>query len=266
MLLRSLFLKTLRDLRGQILGWGLGIGSLGWMIIALYPSFKDQMAVYADLIASFPPALTAFFGDMSNLGDWSGWLNVEFFSWVPPILAVFAVAVGTGLIAGEEEKGTLDLLLSQPIHRWRVVAEKSAALVAATVLIVLLAAVCMIAGSVAVGETKDLARLTLATLDIAPVTLASGAFALMASVVLRRKRLATATAVIVVVGSWFLDALGKAVNVLKPYRPFTLFHYYNGGTVMSKGMEWGNAGVLLGLTALFFAVSLIAFQRRDIAI
>jgi ABC-2 type transport system permease protein len=266
MLLRSLFLKTVRDMRGQILGWGIGIGLMGLLVVTLYPSFKDQMGAWADLLASYPPAVTAFFGDMTMMVEWSGWLNVEFFSWIPPILAVFAVAAGAGLIAAEEEKGTLDLLLSHPIRRWRVVVEKWTALVVASVAICLLAALFLIVGAVVAGETEDLARLLLATLDIVPITLASGTFALLASVALRGRRLAITLAVVLVIGSWFVDSLGKMVEVLKPYRPLTLFHYYNGGSILLGGGDWGNVGVLLGLSILFLAASLVAFQRRDIAV
>lgn len=266
MLLRNLFLKTLRDLQGQILGWGTGAGLLGLLVILLYPPFQDQMGALTELLSSYPPALSAFFGDMSKLGQWEGWLNVEFYSWVPPILAIFAVGTGTGLIAGEEEKGTLDLLLSHPVRRWRLVADKFGAFVVATLLICLLAAAFLIAGAAMIGETENLAGVLQATLDIVPVTLAGGTFALMASVVLRRRRWATTAALVVVIGSWFVDSLGKAVEVVEPYRPFTLFYYYEGGAALTDGRDWGNTGVLLGLTALFLALSLAAFQQRDVAV
>jgi ABC-2 type transport system permease protein len=264
MLLRSLFLKTVRDMQGQIWGWGLGLGSLGVMVIALWPAFKDQVGAYMQIFQGMPAALTAFFGDFSQMGSWSGWLQIEFFSYVPPILAVFAVAAGTGIIAGEEERGTLELLLSQPIRRWRVVAEKAGALLVAVLLICLLAALCLLVTALAIGQTQDLDRLFLATLDMAPIALASAAFALMASVLFRRRRAATAVSLVVVIGSFFLESLGRGVNVLKPYRPFALFHYYGGGAPLSGSYEWGNLGVLLGLTVLFLAVALLAFQRRDL--
>jgi ABC-2 type transport system permease protein len=266
MLLSNLFLKTLRDLRGQILGWGLGLGLLGLLMAALYPAFQDQMSLMVDLLAGYPPALTAFFGDMSDMGRWEGWLQVEFFSWIPPILAVFSVGVGTGLIAGEEERGTLDLLLSQPIRRWRVVADKFVAFVAAALLICVTVALCLVVGALMIGQTASLDGLVLATLNMVPITLAGGTFALMASTVLRNRRLATMVAIFVIIGSWFVDSLGKVVDVLEPYRLFTLFHYHTGDVVLTGSLGWGDVGMLLGLTILFFVISLLAFQRRDIAV
>jgi ABC-type transport system involved in multi-copper enzyme maturation permease subunit len=89
---------------------------------------------------------------------------------------------------------------------------------------------------------------------------------LLASVVLRRRRLAITLAVALVIGSWFVDSLGKMVEVLEPLRPFTLYHYFNGGSFLREGGDWGNVAVLLGLGLVFFAGSLVAFQRRDIAV
>lgn len=46
---------------------------------------------------------------------------------VPLVLLAYAIVEGTGAIVGEEERGTLDLLLSNPLTRRRVVVEKFAA-------------------------------------------------------------------------------------------------------------------------------------------
>jgi len=266
MWLRNLFAKTLRDLRGQILGWGIGAGLLGWMIVFLYPSFKDQTAAFMDMLKSYPATLTGFFGDFSKLSTYPGWLNVELFSYGPPILAIFAVVVGTGLIAGEEEKGTLDLLLAHPIRRWRTVTDKFAAFAVATLLIMVLVAIFFVSGSAMIGETSHLGRITLATLNIVPITLASGAFALMASVLFRSRRLANLVALVVIIGSYFLESLGKTVDVLDPYRPIALYHYYDSSAVLFESIKWGDVGILLTLTAVCFVISLFAFQRRDIAV
>ncbi len=266
MWLRNLFTKTLRDLRGQILGWGIGAGLLGCMVIFLYPAFKDQTTAFVEMLKGYPPALSAFFGDFTQMASYLGWLNIEFYSYGPPILAIFAVVVGTGLVAGEEEKGTLDLLLSHPIRRWRVVTDKFAAFAVATVLIMALIALFFVGSSAMIGETSQLGRLALATMNIVPITLAGGALALMASVLFRSRRLANMVALVVIIGSYFLESLGKTVDVLEPYRPIALFHYYDSSAALLQGIKWGDVGILLALTALFFVISLFAFQRRDIAV
>ena len=60
-----------------------------------------------------------------------GYLGTELFSLIVPLLLIIAaVATGARAIAGEEERGTLDLLMSLPVTRRRVTAEKLAAMAA----------------------------------------------------------------------------------------------------------------------------------------
>ena len=44
----------------------------------------------------------------------------------PALFLVASVGNGAGSIAGEEERGTLDLLLSEPLSRTRIAVEKLA--------------------------------------------------------------------------------------------------------------------------------------------
>jgi ABC-2 type transport system permease protein len=265
-MLNSLFGKTLRDLRGQVLGWGVGIGLMALLVIALYPSFKDSMADMNALLASYPDSLKAFFGDFASMGSLSGWMDVEFFSWIPPILAVFAVGAGAALIGGEETQGTMDLLLSYPIRRWRVVAEKFAALAVATMVIILIILASVLIAVLIIGEDVAWGRWSLAILNMAPVILVFAAFAFCVSAATGRRRLAAGLSAILVVGSYFLNGLGKTVELLEPYRPLSVFYYYQGGGVITEGLEWGNVGLLLAAAVVLFAVALIGFQRRDVAV
>ena len=62
-------------------------------------------------------------------------------------------------------------------------------------------------------------------------------------------------------------SLGEIVaDVLKPYRPIALFHYYDSSGALFGGINWGDVEILLALTALLFIISVLAFQRRDIAV
>ena len=69
----------------------------------------------------------------------------------PLVLFIFAIGAGSGAVAGEEETGTLDLLLAHPLRRRDYVVQRFLALavLVAALGIVLLAAVAL--GSLAVN-------------------------------------------------------------------------------------------------------------------
>ena len=102
------------------------------LMVAVYPSVRDNPALNK-MVESYPEALKASsaFGGNVDYASGAGYLSSELFSFmVPLLLLVAAIGAGARATAGEEERGTLDLLLANPISRRRLVLEKLAALAA----------------------------------------------------------------------------------------------------------------------------------------
>ena len=120
-MLRNVFLKTLRDQRRAFLWWGIGLIALALYIILFYPSMRNSIAEITRLMEQMPPALKAMFGtfDFTSL---VGYLQGYIFSYLAPLLfLIVSIGFGADAIAGEEKRGTLDLLLSNPLPRQQVV-------------------------------------------------------------------------------------------------------------------------------------------------
>ena len=86
---------------------------------------------FQELVDQYPDSLMAMFGasDLANIATPAGYLNAELFGFmVPMLMAVFAVGRGGGAVAGEERAGTMELLLSQPVSRSKLVLEKFGAM------------------------------------------------------------------------------------------------------------------------------------------
>src|SRR5207248_8557932 len=71
------------------------------------------------------------FGDPTKLMSPEGFLSLAFFSYLPLIMGVFAVLAGSGLLAADEENGTLDLILAHPVSRTALFLGRLLAFVAA---------------------------------------------------------------------------------------------------------------------------------------
>ena len=130
---------SLIRLRWQILGWGLGIASLGLIIVGFYDTFMEQQEDFLRMVESYPPEFLAFFGgDVATLATPEGFLGMYGFSMLPVIVGIFAVLAGSGLIASDEEGGQLDLILAHPPSRTAFFFARFIALSLATMMIVLL--------------------------------------------------------------------------------------------------------------------------------
>ena len=150
-LMSGLFAKTLRDQRRALIGWGIGLAAIATMYAAFYPSIEDSAADFTGYLEKLPEAVRNVIG--ADFTTPAGYLRSETFSLLGPILfLVFAIGAGARAIAGEEEDGTLDLLLSTPIRRRQLLVDKVGAMV---VTATALAAVLFVTLSV-VGPPFDL--------------------------------------------------------------------------------------------------------------
>ena len=135
----TVFRYTLRRFRGQILGWGIALALLGVLLVSMYDSFAGQQEQFEDLLELYPPEITAFIGDISSMfASPEGWVSLEFFSYMPLILGIFGVLVGSGLLASDEENGTLDLIMAHPVSRTTLFMGRLLAFIVATVAILVI--------------------------------------------------------------------------------------------------------------------------------
>ena len=118
----SIYLKTLREFRIAILGWGVGMGVLLYAVLAAIPSLVATPAARAAVVSlgsSFswlaePIALTS----PGGYATWKYGLTIL-------VIAIWPLLVCSRMLRGEEERGSLDALLSLPRGRVRIGAGKA---------------------------------------------------------------------------------------------------------------------------------------------
>ena len=167
-MLRNVFLKTLRDQGRSLLWWAIGMVALALFLAFFYPSIRD-MADLNKLLGQVPePLLKSVVGEFTDFTSPEGYLNTQLFFMIAPLLfVVYAVASGSSAIAGEEERGTLDMLLANPLPRWRIVVQKFAAMIVATLAVAAALWLGLALGALAVNMDISLGRVAEATLSAA---------------------------------------------------------------------------------------------------
>ena len=188
----AVFSETLRRNWRQILWWGLGIGALGMSVALIVPN-ADMLKTLARAFQSMPPSMLEMFGgeDAASMATPEGFLNLIFFSYALLILAGFAVIAGLNITANEEDNKILDILLSLPVPRWRLVLEKFLAYTAITVGIVLLTFGSLwTALKMTPALAMDDARLLETTLNLLPSTLLVLALTVLLTSLVRSKTVA----------------------------------------------------------------------------
>ncbi|MBL7120008.1 MAG: ABC transporter permease [Dehalococcoidia bacterium] len=264
-MLSNVFLKTLRDWRRAMLWWCIGLAAMALWVIVLYPTLGDS-GMYEDLVEQLSSSYAAFI-DAEDLGSPEGYLQSEvFFFMAPLLLMVLTVGFGGGTIVREEEQGTLDLLMSTPLARWRLVLEKAAAMVLIAVVAALALWLGLVIGAAIAGVDISLVRMLEASLSCVLLGLTFGALALALACITGKRGLSIGVAAGLGIVAFFLNGFGASIEMLEPYRILSPFYYYSAAQPLMNGLSLGHAGVLLGLIVLLLGAALIAFQRRDLVV
>ena len=256
----SLFAKTMRDQRWQVAGFGLALAAMSSTAVFLWPSVRDTLQNF-----ELPAAVKAFIGTDLSIATAAGYLSARYFGWVDVLLIVYAVIQGTGAIAGEESGGTMDLLLAQPITRRDVVLQKVAATVIGGALIIAIGWLGFALSIPFVRIDVSLADTAIASANMFPITLLFFALSLCAGAVAPSRGVASAIAIGLATGWYFISILANGVESLHNLRYATPFYYYGSGASLVHGIDWWHVGLLLGVSAGLLALTIHAFGRRDVS-
>lgn len=261
----AIFRYTLRRLRGQILGWGIALALMGVLLISMYDSFAAEQEQFQELLEIYPSEITAFVGDITNMATPEGWVSIEFFSYMPLILGIFAVLTGSGLLVSDEENGRLDLILAYPVSRTALFMGRLLAFVTAAVAILVITwlgfIVSMNWSSIDIGW----GRMWLPLLSLLAELLLFGTISLLLSMLLPSRRLAATTAGLLLVASFFITGLAKLNEDLEPVAKLSPLNYYQAQEAF-EGLNGVWLAGLLAAAVLFAVLAWWCFQRRDIRV
>ncbi len=261
-----LLLQELRFRRNAIIGWAIGISFLPAMYIGIYPQFEADMEGLQNIVD-----LQIYQAMGISFGSFEEWFASTIINIVPIIVAIYAVIDGTGTLAGEEEAGKLELLVSLPIPRWQIVTVKAIALGIALFLILLVVA---IATTVVFFAIESEIETTLVWTDVFwgllytwPLAVAIGMISLFLGAFAPRRRTAALIGAVIVIVSYFGSNLSSQVSTLESIQPLFLFHYLNAtADLFVTGPQTSDILVLLGVALVAFILALVFFQMRDITV
>ncbi|MDP8950325.1 MAG: ABC transporter permease [Actinomycetota bacterium] len=261
----ALILHTLRSQVRSVVIWGVALGLLSLTTVAFFPSLEDQGQQLNELIESYPPEMRELFGmgEDTDLTTIEGFLASQVFSFMAPLaLAFFPILASAGAIAGAEERGTIDVLLGNPVPRWQLVVGNFVATAISTVGIVAILGLFTWVPAVLLDVNLSLETTAEATLNLWPLCMFFGGLAMLCSAVFHRRVLAIAIPGFVLVVTYFVNALGDAVEDLEDAQPLTVFHYY--GSAIENGIDWSNFSGVTLVASVLVLLAVLAFRRRDI--
>jgi ABC-2 type transport system permease protein len=262
----NVFRKTLYDMRNAMFWWSAGLFVFSVLYMLFYPSLQENMESVQSLMDRLPASIRAMAGGEIDLTSVEGYLSLRALSVYPLLTLAFAVTYGAGFIGHEEEYGTLDLLLATPTPRWRIVAEKFAALVIFTLVVLVVTYLGFVIGGLLVGAEMDRVAILGGILNMVPLTLFFAAFALALTGLRNGRGLALGLTLGVAATTYLISTMAEVTDIPRWMQRLSPWYYYNGPNVLKEGLRAGHIGLLLILTAALVGLAMWGFERRDVGV
>jgi ABC-2 type transport system permease protein len=193
---------------------------------------------------------------------------VEFLMFWPLMLVFYAIFAGVNL-SREAERGTLDLLLAQPVSRTRVLMSRTGALIVGVLVIAAASLAGIVLGLPLIDKaTINLQNQSLALLTGALLVLAVGAYTLLFSVVFLSPRKALLAAGGLTAVMYIINFI---VPVLSPglmwLRNVSFFYHYNAVEVARTGqLNWTAIAIYGAVFVVSLLAAVVVFKRRNIVV
>lgn len=256
----ALVLAHLSDRRRSLLAWGLPLGLMSAFIVAIFPSVEDALS---KAIADYPPALKEAFG-IGGLTNVEQYLQAEMLSLIIPLalgyLAVRAVASG---LSGAAETGRLDVLLSAPVSRRRLVAAGFLATAVELFLVLVITGLLTGLGSALSGAGLAVGPAVAGFANVWPLALVFAGLGVVATGFSLRTSVVTGSVAGALVAMYVIDLIGRLDPSLSGARYVSVFKYY--GNAIEDGIEPLAFGGVTAAAALLAAFGAWLFDRRDLA-
>ncbi len=264
----KIFWQGLSFQRKSLIYWGLGMVGLIILYLALYPSIKESAAELNAYINKLPETFRdAFIDPETNYATPLGYLSTEIYSQMLPILfLIFSITFGASAIAGEEEKGTIDILLSTPIRRSSVILEKFLTLVVSLLILSTILLTTIFFGSKVVGIEVTFSQLFSATFILLLFGINFGTVAIFLGSLTGSKGLAIGLTTAFAVIAYLVNVFYKLTDVLDKVKEFSPFYHYSHQNALVHGIPWASAELMIFITVGLILLSVAAFARRDLNI
>jgi len=237
------------------------------MIAAVWPTVKDQMAAFQEILQN--PVYEAILGQL-GVGDittFQGFFNIEIFVMTEMIMIFITMIIPARMITSEVDKRTLDISISYPISRWRFLLEKFSAYLIFNLLYPIIMITSTVIANEIINEEFNYVLLTYATIGTWLLFFALGAISLLCGAIFLEGKKAIGAAGSIILGMWILIRFSGFIEELDFLKYLSLFHYLNAATIFKAGaMPLDELFIVIGVGLAALISALIIFEKRELAI
>jgi ABC-2 type transport system permease protein len=256
-------MKTLHEKRWWMVFWSLGVIGMSLLMMSFYHSFSGGQ--FDEALKNLPKSFQGIIGNMASLKTVPGYVSQEVFALRVPLLTlIMGIILYTGVLAGDENEGTLQSLLAQPVSRLRVFLEKLLAAMVVSFIICGAAFIGVWIGLLLIHEQMSLLRLFQAVVGAWLLVFMFGSLGFAIGAITGKRGIAGSVTGLLTFGSYLLSSFAPSVALIEKIDKYFPFHYYNNPAIAVNGLKGSNVLLMVSVSGLLLIIAAVIFTKRDI--
>ncbi len=258
-----ILIRALRVRRRGLIGWSVGLALYVAMMLAVYPTVRDD-TTFDDLLAEYPEGIRALFGGDVSITSGGGFMSAELFSILPILVSIMAIGAAASLLAGDEERGLIALVLASPLRRRRVIEEVSAMTIITVVVPTTVVAVALLVGGPSVRLDLAVSKAVAACVAVAVFALLHGMVTLTIGAATGRRSRAVAVTSVLLVAGYLAEIVGTIASWAEPLQAASPYHHLIASQPAVDGFATVAIVIVLAVSAGLGVLATVLFDRRDL--
>ena len=271
----SIYRNVLTLAKVGVVAWSVVLVLWALLVVWIYPSLGDTGVNFEDYLDAMPEQLRAAMGIagpeetalvfQAGAFTYEGYVHIEYISWLPLLLGIYAVVYCGGLVSKEVERGTLDVVLSQPVERTTFLLSKLAGFLTLALVATGSSTIALLLGALTIGEDANVTNVVAVHVVSFLLVAAIAGYSTLASCISLDPGRSLAVAGVLTAVSYFANVLGSAVEAVGFLKYISLFYYYDSLQVLAEGaVNWAGIAVYVGVFAVTTAAAVLVFRRKDL--
>lgn len=270
MINRGLILKSMREVRGTTIVFGIAMLLICGLLAFALPRFQQQMMWKMQQMPMLQNLRNVMLG--ADVGMSTGPEVPMGIAWSHPVVLALlwahAIILGTRVPAGEVDRGTIDVMLGLPVSRWEMYLSETVVWIGSAAIVLGLAVLGSRIGSelAPAGLRANLGRTGIVIANLSLLYGVVGAFAWLMSSRADRRGSAIQVVLIAVVASFLINYLGFFWEPAMKISFLSILDYYRPVYPLRDGhWPWRDMAVLGGAAAALWGAGGVVFARRDLS-
>lgn len=260
----TVFRYELKQGRNSLIIWSAVIAFMLGVCILIYPEMSGQMEEISSAFANMGGFSAAFGMDKLNFGEFTGFFGVECGNVLGLGGAFFAALTGISALSKEEAEHTAEFLLTHPVSRKNIAAQKLAAVFAQIIILNIISAAASAAAIAMADQSPDAKPVLLMFAAYLIMQLETAVICFCVSAFTRKNSVGAGLGLAAAL--YFLNIISNLTEKAEFLKYITPFGYTDSAAIISEGrLEGKYIAVGTAITVISAAAAFIRYDTKDIS-